>query len=303
MSRVSGESRSATAASTGAAHLHRRVGLRRKAVEPRTARPTSSHGQRRHDRHDAALVCPRSRRHDASHHRRERTRAAAEVYFQGAHVTAWHPATSRDPVLWMSRASLFEPGRPIRGGVPIRFPWFGAHPADPSAPAHGFARVREWKLIEAQEDASGDVTLALELAGEALSPHWAHRFRARHRITIGTVLRLELDVHNDDAEAFTFEEALHSYFAVRDIHETTITGLEGTEYLDKVGGLTRRREGRDPVALQRRDGSRLPRHAGGLRHSRCRETETHFNRQGRVGRDRRLESVDCESPRDARFRG
>src|SRR4051794_38841531 len=176
----------------------------------------------------------------------ENAHARAEVYFQGAHVTAWHPAVATDPILWMSRASLFEPGRPIRGGVPICFPWFGPHPADPSAPAHGFARVRDWKLVEAQE-ASGDVTLVLELAGEALSPHWAHRFRARHRITVGTVLRLELEVHNDDVDAFTFEEALHSYFAVRDIHETTITGLEGTEYLDKVGGLTRRREGRDPL--------------------------------------------------------
>ena len=83
----------------------------------------------------------------------ESARGTAEVYFQGAHVTAWHPTTSRDPVLWMSRASLFEPGRPIRGGVPICFPWFGAHAADPSAPAHGFARVRDWKLIDAQEDA------------------------------------------------------------------------------------------------------------------------------------------------------
>jgi glucose-6-phosphate 1-epimerase len=58
---------------------------------------------------------------------------------------------------------------------------------------------------------------------------------------------MELEVHNDDGDAFTFEEALHSYFAVGDIHETTITGLEGTEYLDKVGGLKRGREGRDPL--------------------------------------------------------
>ncbi len=177
----------------------------------------------------------------------ENAHATAEVYFQGAHVTAWHPAAAKEPVLWMSRSSLFEPGRPIRGGVPICFPWFGAHATDPSAPAHGFARIKDWKLVEAQEDASGHVTLALELAGEGLSPHWAHRFRARHRITIGTVLRLELEVHNDDEEAFTYEEALHSYFGVRDIHEATVTGLEDTEYIDKVGGLTRRRDGREPV--------------------------------------------------------
>src|SRR4051812_3018749 len=166
----------------------------------------------------------------------ENARGRAEVYFQGAHVTAWHPAIVREPVLWMSRLSLFEPGRPIRGGVPICFPWFGPHPGEPSAPAHGFARLLEWKLVEVQEDASGNTTLALQLAGEGLSPHWAHRFRATHRITVGTELRLELEVRNDDADAFTFEEALHSYFAIRDIHDVTVTGLENTEYMDKVGG-------------------------------------------------------------------
>src|SRR5215470_15954624 len=74
----------------------------------------------------------------------------AEMYFQGAHVTAWQPANS-EPVLWVSRESRFEPRVAIRGGVPICFPWFGAHPTDATAPAHGFARLQTWTLIEARE--------------------------------------------------------------------------------------------------------------------------------------------------------
>ena len=177
----------------------------------------------------------------------ENTAGTAEIYFQGAHVTAWHPAGSRDPVLWMSRRAMLEPGKPIRGGVPICFPWFGAHPAHASAPAHGFARVREWRLVGAEDDASGGVTLTMELTGADLSPHWPHSFRARHRITMGSALRLELDVHNPGDEPFTFEEALHSYFAVGEIRDASVEGLEDVEYVDKVGGLRRTRQGREPI--------------------------------------------------------
>jgi glucose-6-phosphate 1-epimerase len=173
---------------------------------------------------------------------------AAEVYFQGAHLTVWHPSAVREPVLWRSRESMFEPGRPIRGGVPICFPWFGPHPADASAPAHGFARLQPWKLVDAREDAAGTVALAMELAGEGV-PQWPHRFRVIHRMTFGAVLRMDLEVHNEGADAFTFEEALHTYFSVRDVRTVTVTGLEGAEYLDKVAGSRRSRQGDEALRV------------------------------------------------------
>jgi glucose-6-phosphate 1-epimerase len=179
----------------------------------------------------------------------ENARGKAEVYFQGAHVAAWHPAAASAPVLWLSRRSVFEAGRPIRGGVPICFPWFGPHPADKSAPAHGFARLRDWRLVDAQEDAAGTVTLAMELSGEGLSLQWPHRFRAVHRISAGSVLRMDLEVHNEGTDAFTYEEALHTYFGVGEVRNVTVTGLEGAEYLDKVGGLSRHRQGVEPVSF------------------------------------------------------
>jgi glucose-6-phosphate 1-epimerase len=173
---------------------------------------------------------------------------AAEVYFQGAHLTAWHPAGVRDPVLWRSRESLFEPGRPIRGGVPICFPWFGPHSADASAPAHGFARLRPWRLVDAREDAAGTVALAMELAGDGV-PQWPHRFRVIHRMTFGAVLRMDLEVRNEGPDAFTFEEALHTYFSVDDVRTVTVTGLEGAEYLDKVAGSRRSRQGDEALRV------------------------------------------------------
>jgi glucose-6-phosphate 1-epimerase len=172
----------------------------------------------------------------------------AQVYFQGAHVTAWRPAAAAEPVLWMSDASYFEGGKPLRGGVPICFPWFGAHASDAKAPGHGFARLRDWNLIEAAEAADGTVTLALELASDtALTPLWPHAFRAVHRITIGATLTMALEVTNTGTDAFKFEEALHTYFAVRDVRNVTVAGLERTDYLDKVTGLDRKTQGSEPI--------------------------------------------------------
>lgn len=176
--------------------------------------------------------------------------ASAQVYLQGAHLAAWHPAGATEPVLWTSRESLFQPGKAIRGGVPICFPWFGPHAGDPAAPMHGFARTLPWTLVGASEDGAGTVMVELELAGETVSPHWPHAFSCRYRVTVGATLRMELEVRNTGTEPFTFEEALHSYFGVADVRAATVTGLEQTQYLDKVSGFTRRSQGAEPVRFE-----------------------------------------------------
>ncbi len=71
--------------------------------------------------------------------------ASGQLYLQGAHCTAWRPA-GHEPVLWMSDKSNFALGKPIRGGVPICFPWFGPHSTKADAPAHGTARTTVWNL-------------------------------------------------------------------------------------------------------------------------------------------------------------
>ena len=173
--------------------------------------------------------------------------ARAEVYLHGAHVTAWQPA-GQAPVLWMSGASYWDAAKPIRGGVPICFPWFGAHATDTSAPSHGFARLRDWALVEARDDGHGATHLAFRLTHEPTPPAaWPHAFEATFRVSVGTALLMTLEVRNPGAEAFSFEEALHTYFAVGDVRRVEIAGLEGTAYLDKVGGTTRRRQGTEPI--------------------------------------------------------
>lgn len=160
----------------------------------------------------------------------------AEVYLHGATVTAWTP-DGEQPVLWLSRASELSAGAAIRGGVPICFPWFGVHAGDPGAPRHGFARLADWALVEAA-DAPDGTRLAFRLTDSAATrgSAWPHRFEATYRVTVGQALGLALEVVNLDEDAVTFEQALHSYFAVRDVRDVTVTGLEQASYLDQLAG-------------------------------------------------------------------
>jgi glucose-6-phosphate 1-epimerase len=177
-------------------------------------------------------------------------RADAEVYLQGGHVTRWQPRGASAPVLFLSARAAYAPGKAIRGGVPLIFPWFGPHATDRTKPMHGFARSRAWRLTAAEPAPEG--TVALELAlddDETTRALWPHAFRARYRVTIGDALALALEVVNTSSVPFTFEAALHTYLTVGDIRTASLTGLEDTAYIDKIDAMTRKRLGRDPLRL------------------------------------------------------
>ena len=160
--------------------------------------------------------------------------ASGLVYLQGAHLSAWRPA-GHGPVIWMSPNAVYAPGKALRGGVPICFPWFGAHAEHKQYPAHGFARTRDFTYSGARLDAQGRTELEFVLESDtqtlALFPH---AFTARMRIAFGHTLGLEFSVKNCGMQPFSFEEALHSYFAVADVTQTTVLGLQGAKYADKV---------------------------------------------------------------------
>ena len=164
--------------------------------------------------------------------------ATGLVYLQGAHVAAWQPA-GHSPVIWMSEQAVYAPGKALRGGVPICFPWFGAHAEHKQYPAHGFARTRGFAFRGARLDAQGRTELELTLESDAESDaFFPFAFLARFRVAFGESLGLEFEVVNRGAQAFTFEEALHSYFAVSDVKEASVHGLQGARYMDKVRAMS-----------------------------------------------------------------
>jgi glucose-6-phosphate 1-epimerase len=169
--------------------------------------------------------------------------STAEVYLQGAHVAQFRK-NGEPPLLFMSSKSYLEPGKPLRGGVPICFPWFGPREGQPG---HGTVRLTPWELVETAASFDDGVKLSLRLPpGELTKVGWAEA-RVEFIITLGDTLAMELVVTNVTPADFTFEGALHTYFAVGDIAHTSVTGLNGIHYIDKTDRFARKLESGDEI--------------------------------------------------------
>ncbi len=177
----------------------------------------------------------------------------AVVYLQGAHLTEWCPA-NQQPVLFLSEQSLFSPGKAIRGGVPIIFPWFGARTENKfsnrtDGPSHGFARTSEWQLVEARRD-NEDVVLTMSLAPNDTTRSLGYDdFLLTYSLVLGEKLGLHLTVENRSTTPMYFEEALHTYFAVDDVRQISIYGLADTNYFDKTDGFKRKLQEESALTL------------------------------------------------------
>ena len=166
--------------------------------------------------------------------------AISNIVLQGAHVATFQPR-GEEPVIWLSPNAKFAPGKSIRGGVPICWPWFGPHQTDSKLPGHGFARTVPWELLETKALEDGSTLLRFGLIGnDATRAQWPHRSTAQLEVKIGKALRVELITANTGTAPFELGEALHTYFQISDVGNMTIRGLEGCEYIDKVGATTRR---------------------------------------------------------------
>ena len=95
--------------------------------------------------------------------------------------------------------------------------------------------------MEVWPDQTCQATLRL-VSDEGTRALWPHDFVLRLRVTVSRKLEIALEVENWSGQPFSYEEALHTYLAIRDIRQTRVKGLQGAEYLDKVDGFRRRRE-------------------------------------------------------------
>jgi len=160
--------------------------------------------------------------------------AEAEICLHGAHITRYVPA-GQLPVLWMSEKSWFEMNKPIRGGVPVCWPYFGPA-ADPALPAHGFARLSEWSVARI-ETAEESTRVVLALAPEAVTAMPVpFAFELEMEFVIGATLELTLRMKNCSAKEQTITAALHTYFNVKAAEEIAVSGLDGVTYENRVVG-------------------------------------------------------------------
>ena len=179
------------------------------------------------------------------------TLAQSSIALQGAHIMTFQP-NGELPVVWLSPAAKLVQGKSIRGGVPICWPWFGAHTSEPTFSAHGFARTTPWQVVASESLPDGSTRIVLELPqGSMPAAQWPHSCRVRLIATVGETLTAELITENTGSNSFEIGEALHTYFSISDVDEMRITGMEDCTYLDKVGAAhTRIQQGAIEIASE-----------------------------------------------------
>ncbi|MEO7253653.1 MAG: D-hexose-6-phosphate mutarotase [Casimicrobium sp.] len=150
----------------------------------------------------------------------------AAISLFGGHVLSFAP-TGFDDVLWISPISK-RPPDPIRGGIPVCWPYFAKQGQPPDAPQHGLVRTQQWQVTHAERTADGEIVLAL--AGPEV-PEVPMNVMLTMRI--GRALEQALTTVNLSKETVRFTQALHTYFRVADANRVHVTGLDGLIYADK----------------------------------------------------------------------
>ena len=160
---------------------------------------------------------------------------------QGAQVLSYR-RYGQPPLIWLSDQARYLSGQGVRGGVPVCWPWFGDAQRNPPAvqamvqgvaPFHGLARTQDWSLAEASEQPD-QISLGFVLELPHGLPGWPHAASLRLDIELGEQLQLRLTTRNRGTAPLAISQALHSYFAVSDIRQVRVQGLEGCGYIETL---------------------------------------------------------------------
>jgi len=157
--------------------------------------------------------------------------ACADISLFGGHILSFKPKHDNKERLWVSENALFNGKNAIRGGVPICWPWFGPHSSRKDVSAHGYVRNQSWEIIETQDSSTG-TRLVLQ-PQICVSEGFEEAAQLTLVVVVGKQLTIQLHTTNIGGQAFTYNCALHSYFAIDDINTCELKGLLG-QYSDKT---------------------------------------------------------------------
>ncbi|TFK41147.1 galactose mutarotase-like domain-containing protein [Crucibulum laeve] len=174
--------------------------------------------------------------------------ASAEILFYGATVVSWKSATSRDPHpterLFVSSKALLDGSKPVRGGIPVVFPCFGAptHPDHSKLSQHGFARSEVWSWYGATVmDNEAGVSVRLTLAPtDRIKAVYSSLFHLNYVVTLAEH-QLSTDLHVENTSTskdfppkpLEFQALLHNYIRAPS-DQVLVVPLKGLHYYDKT---------------------------------------------------------------------
>lgn len=159
--------------------------------------------------------------------------AKASITTYGACVLSYVPQQQKD-LLWVSNQSVYDGSKPVRGGIPVCWPWFGKALTS-NLPAHGFVRNKVWQVEKIEQLDSGVTRLQLTTkSDEQTKAMWPYKFELSLTIEVGRKLILSLTTVNCDSEVFTITEALHTYFNIGLPQGLRIEGLAESIHCNKL---------------------------------------------------------------------
>lgn len=175
------------------------------------------------------------------------------IYLQGAQLTSYSPVNGKE-VIWLSESAYLLPNKPIRGGVPICWPWFGQHPVSNDLPQHGFARTSLFHLETINHNQQGDSDIVLKLeSNEDTLQLWPYRFELYVCFNLGKNLTIRVITKNTGENQIPLTQAIHSYFKVENIFETQVSGFEQCHYFNKIANETSKQNEKMLVVTEETD--------------------------------------------------
>ncbi|KAI9341903.1 galactose mutarotase-like domain-containing protein [Obelidium mucronatum] len=177
--------------------------------------------------------------------------SSAEIYLFGATVTSWKVAGHEK--LFLSNKAVLDGSKAVRGGIPLVFPHFGPNPKY-GLPQHGFARLSKWSWVGTQTVNENETSVAFSLdpsgVAPALAGKWPHQFKLVFTVVLtANTLKTSLSAENTGDSEFEFTSLLHSYFAINDIDNAKIRGLQGKLYDEKIHNKVKVTEESDLVGF------------------------------------------------------
>ena len=171
---------------------------------------------------------------------------------QGAQILGYQ-VDGQQPLIWQNEAAVFKKGKAVRGGMPVCWPWFGNLDRNPDsvqamrqssepAKAHGEVRAIDWELLGVAEDGDALLVELVQPQAEGHLPGWPHNVALKLSIRLDQALNVSLVSFNAGQETVTFSQALHTYFAVSDVHQISIEGLDGLRYLETLENWAERKQ-------------------------------------------------------------
>jgi glucose-6-phosphate 1-epimerase len=163
---------------------------------------------------------------------------------QGAHILSYQLA-GQPPLIWLNDEAVFKAGKSIRAGVPVCWPWFGNFDRNPKsvqamrvsgeAPsAHGFVRAMDWELVGIEAEGESLKVEFLLPYPDGGFPGWPHQVDLTLSIRLDEQLHIQLTSHNRGTDTVSISQALHSYFAVSDVRDVHVEGVDGLNYIETL---------------------------------------------------------------------